>query len=106
MNRVDNVTAGMDRLRALQDVQIPSMEGKCRAVDLPRVCMVCQVAPCRVLSREGPGSVSPRLWVCPQRWLPSRGFFALCKAGAFVLLFRNSTRMPRGTPRARPRKVE
>lgn len=29
MNRVDNVTAGMDRLRALQDVQIPSMEGKC-----------------------------------------------------------------------------
>ena len=29
MNRVDNVTAGMDRLRALHDVQIPSMEGKC-----------------------------------------------------------------------------
>jgi ribulose-5-phosphate 4-epimerase/fuculose-1-phosphate aldolase len=29
MNRVDNVTAGMDRLRALQDVQILSMEGKC-----------------------------------------------------------------------------
>ena len=29
MNRVDNISAGMDRLSALQDVQIPSMEGKC-----------------------------------------------------------------------------
>jgi ribulose-5-phosphate 4-epimerase/fuculose-1-phosphate aldolase len=28
VNRVDNVTAGMGQLRALQDVQIPSMEGK------------------------------------------------------------------------------
>lgn len=28
MNRVDNITAGMDRLRALAEVEIPSMEGK------------------------------------------------------------------------------
>ena len=28
MNRVDNVTAGMDRLSALQDVAIPSLEGR------------------------------------------------------------------------------
>lgn len=29
MNRVDNISAGMDRLSALKDVQIPSLEGKC-----------------------------------------------------------------------------
>jgi ribulose-5-phosphate 4-epimerase/fuculose-1-phosphate aldolase len=28
MNRVDNISAGMSQLRALQDVQIPSLEGK------------------------------------------------------------------------------
>jgi len=28
MNRVDNITAGMDRLRALSEVEIPSLEGK------------------------------------------------------------------------------
>ena len=28
MNRVDNISAGMDRLSALQDVHIPSLEGK------------------------------------------------------------------------------
>jgi ribulose-5-phosphate 4-epimerase/fuculose-1-phosphate aldolase len=28
MNRVDNINAGMDRLRALQEVNIPSLEGK------------------------------------------------------------------------------
>lgn len=29
MNRVDTINAGMDRLSALQDVHIPSLEGKC-----------------------------------------------------------------------------
>ena len=29
MNRVENINAGMEKLRALQDVAIPSMEGKC-----------------------------------------------------------------------------
>ena len=28
MNRVEKMTAGMDRLRALSNVEIPSMEGK------------------------------------------------------------------------------